>query len=135
LAAGRHVLGGGCLRCSPSGVGKGSKLQDSIRDDRFELGWEAVERRFSQLSSLASDTDNLASDDRLDILRELEEISSRIGLFADNWIHFHLRLACLVREFDRFLKGPGGEEADASEGSSPDDEMEVVHGSMINEFS
>jgi hypothetical protein len=114
---------------------EGSKLQESIRDDRFERGWEAVERRFGQLSRLASDTDNLAPDDRLGILRELEDISSRIGLFADNWIHFHLRLACLVREFDRFLKGQGEEQAAASEGSSDDNEMEVVHGSMISEYS
>jgi len=109
-------------------------LQDSFLDDRFEQGWEAVERRFNQISRTADEIERMEPDERLGVLRELEEIGSRVSLFADNWIHFYLRFTCLAKELGIEAGQKSEDEIRAGEETRDDDEIQVTHGSMYREL-
>jgi ribosome assembly protein YihI (activator of Der GTPase) len=109
-------------------------LQDSFLDDRFERGWEAVERRFNQISRTADEIERMEPDERLGVLRELEEIGSRVSLFADNWIHFYLRFTCLAKELGIDAGRKPEEENKPREGIQDDEEIQVTHGAMYREL-
>ncbi len=81
-------------------------MKDYLAETCFEKGWESVDRNFRKLSRAAG-TGDPGSPEQVDadeISHELDRLSSQVDLFADLWLHFHMRYEALVHEFDLDVK-------------------------------
>lgn len=84
-------------------------MKEYLAETCFEKGWESVDRNFRKLSRAAgfdsSDTAAGAPRDggsvpAVEISQELDRLSSQVDLFADLWLHFHMRYEALVHEYN-----------------------------------
>jgi len=97
------------------------ELKEYLAETCFEKGWESVDRNFRKLSLAAgfegsaadagvgSDTEQATTGE---ISQALDRLSSQVDLFADLWLHFHMRFEALVHEY--------GLEIDAAQSSGRD---------------
>lgn len=90
-------------------------MKDYLAETCFEKGWESVDRNFRKLSRAAGAGEPGVTDavDADEISHELDRLSSQVDLFADLWLHFHMRYEALIHEFDLDVKkdtpvAPGG---------------------------
>lgn len=81
-------------------------MKDYLAETCFEKGWESGDRNFRKLSRAAGGGDQGAQEsvDADEISHELDRLSSQVDLFADLWLHFHMRYEALVHEFDLDVK-------------------------------
>jgi len=75
-------------------------LKDLLAESYFEKGWESVDRHFHKLSGAADSLDADGDASPEDISRALDRLASQVELFADNWVHFHMRFEALMREYN-----------------------------------
>lgn len=90
------------------GIIKEEALKEYLAETCFEKGWESVDRNFRKLSQAAG-FDGSAADagiesdmeqaTTVEISQALDRLSSQVGLFADLWLHFHMRFEALVHEY------------------------------------
>jgi hypothetical protein len=96
------VISGGCL------------LKDFLAESYFERGWESVDRHFRKLSGAAEAMISGDTASPEEITRALDKLAAQVELFADHWVHFHVRFEALLREYNLSLsaeKPPSGTEA------------------------
>ncbi len=84
-------------------------MKEYLAETCFEKGWESVDRNFRKLSRAAG-FDGSASDAEVqgdmgqvpagEISQALDRLSSQVDLFADLWLHFHMRYEALVHEYN-----------------------------------
>jgi hypothetical protein len=72
-------------------------LKDFLAETCFEKGWESVDRNFRKLSRAAECVKESSPDE---IYTALNKLSSQVDLFADLWLHFHMRFEALVHEYN-----------------------------------
>jgi hypothetical protein len=72
-------------------------LKDFLGDTYFEKGWESVDRNFRKLSEASGDSGRVASGE---LSNALDKLSGQVELFADMWLHFHMRIEALMREYN-----------------------------------
>lgn len=77
-------------------------MKDYLAETCFERGWESVDRNFRKLSRAAGSDEPGAPEpvSADEISHELDRLSSQVDLFADLWLHFHMRYEALIHEFD-----------------------------------
>ena len=72
-------------------------MKDFLAETSFEKGWESVDRNFRKLSRAAE----AEQEPRPDVIfQALDRLSSQVDLFADLWLHFHIRFEALVHEYN-----------------------------------
>lgn len=74
-------------------------MKEYLAETCFEKGWESVDRNFRKLSRAA-----VADESAEQISLALDRLSSQVDLFADLWLHFHMRFEALVHEYNLDMK-------------------------------
>jgi hypothetical protein len=83
-------------------------LKDFLAESYFEKGWESVDRHFRKLSGAAESLDPGDSATPEEITIALDKLAAQVELFADHWVHFHMRFEALLREYN-LSTGNGGQ--------------------------
>lgn len=78
-------------------------MKDFLAESYFERGWESVDRHFRKLSGAAEAMISGDSAAPEEITRALDKLAAQVELFADHWVHFHVRFEALLREYNLSL--------------------------------
>jgi len=75
-------------------------VKDFLAESYFEKGWESVDRHFRRLAAAAEALESDSSESPEEITRALDNLAAQVELFADHWLHFHMRFEALIREYN-----------------------------------
>lgn len=89
-------------------------MKDFLAESCFAKGWESVDRNFRRISDAARAVESGERSPE-EIARALERLSSQVDLFADQWLHFQMRVEAMIREYN-LPKDPDAEPAGPVQG-------------------